>query len=304
MMALVLGASCAMAQPTYDFTELKARHKGENAVIIKNNRHFDIRLKKGQLAIQSESTFGFTVLEDKARISGEHEVSYSPGFYEIKDISAASYVLLENGKYQKQKVNDFQDYSDYSGSFFYDDSRHKKFYFSGLKGGTYAEESHTYNYLRPQFLGGHYFQPGYWACEESVLTVSVDEGIEIAYSLFGNSENVQYSTSSEKGKTIHRWELKNAPARKLYSDAVSSRHYTPHVYIRVKSYTQNGQKVPVLRDLNDLYRFNYDFIKDVNTQETSPEIVRVVDSLMMVNDDTDSLIQNIFYWVQNNIKYI
>ncbi|MBI1222954.1 MAG: DUF3857 domain-containing protein [Bacteroidetes bacterium] len=294
----------AQAQPQYDFQSLKAAHEGENAVIVKNDRLMHIGVAKGELSIQSTQTLGFTILEENARISSEHEVSYSPGFYTISDISAASYVLQSNGKYKKIKVKNFEDYSDYSGYVFYDDTRHKKFYFPSLKAGTYAEETHTYDYARPQFLGGHYFQPGSWAVLDSKLTVEVEDGVEIAWSQFGDKSLVNFTQTTEKGKTIYQWELKDAPARKYFNDAPNSRYYIPHIYIRIKSYSVKGQSIPVLGDLNDLYRFNYSFIKDVNDHAPSADIQNVVDSLKRVNSNTDSMIQNIFYWVQSNIKYI
>src|SRR5687768_16241982 len=93
------------AQPIYDFDALKKDHPGEHAVIIKNNCSYDIGVKKGQLSIQSTKVVGFTVLEDKARISTEYEVNYSPGFYEIESIEAASYVRGQDNKYTKNKVS-------------------------------------------------------------------------------------------------------------------------------------------------------------------------------------------------------
>lgn len=301
--ALCLG-SLAIAQPQYDFKTLKAEHQGENALIVKNNRQMAIEVKKGKLSIQSTETLGFTVLEEKARVSNEYQVSYAPGFYEIEDLEAASYALQSNGKYKKHKVKEFEDYSDYSGYVFYDDTRHKKFYFPVITEGTYAEVTHTYNYLRPQFLGGHYFQPGSWATLESSFTVEVSDDVEIAWSQFGDKSLVSYSTSKEKGKTIHRWELKNAPAKKYFQDAPAARYYVPHIYVRVSSYKVDGKTIPVLGNMQDLYRFNYSFIEQVNQDSPSSGIKEVVDSLKNINSNTDTLIQNIFYWVQSNIKYI
>lgn len=292
------------AQPIYDFDALKKDHPGEHAVIIKNNCSYDIGLKKGQLAIQSTKVLGFTVLEDKARISSEYEVNYSPGFYEIESIEAATYVRGQDNKYTKNKVSKFEDYSDYTGYVFYDDTRHRKFYFPGLKEGTYAEVSYTYQYLRPQFLGGHFFQPGSWATLESSLVVNVDEGVEIDFSLFGDTSGVVYTQTTLKGKTTHTWTRDQSRARKYFDDAPSSLYYAPHVYIRVRSYTYKGKTERVLGDVKDLYRFNYSFLNEVNTDPPSRGIVHVVDSLKLVNPNVDTLIQNIFYWVQNNIKYI
>lgn len=292
------------AQPNYDFQQLKADHHGENAVIIKNNRSYEIGLKKGELAITSTSVLGFTILEDKARISSEHEVSYAPGFYEIDDLEASSYVLQSGNKYKRIKVKNFDDYSDYSGSVFYDDTRHRKFYFPNLKEGTYAEVSHTYTYLRPQFLGGYFFQPGSWSTVESNLTVVVEEGIDIAFSVFGDTSGIAFTQSTEGGKTTYVWSKKNSPSTKYFYDAPPSRYYVPHIFVRVNSYTYKGKTTQVLENTTDLYHFNHDFLKEVNKVEPSAGIKHVVDSLKAINPTTDTLIQNIFYWVQNNIKYI
>ncbi|MHB1276813.1 MAG: DUF3857 domain-containing protein [Bacteroidia bacterium] len=300
----LMAVHCLRAQPLYNFDDLKKNHAGEHAVIIKNNCSYDIGIKKGQLSIQSTKVLGFTVLEDKARISSEYDVSYSPGFYELESIEAATYVRGQDNKYTKNKVSKFEDYSDYTGYVFYDDTRHRKFYFPGLKEGTYAEVSYTYQYLRPQFLGGHFFQPGSWATLESSLVVNVDEGVEIDFSLFGDTSGVIYSQTTLKGKTTHTWSRDQSRARKYFDDAPSSLYYAPHVYIRVRSYTYKGKTERVLGDVKDLYRFNYSFLNEVNAAPPSSGIVHVVDSLKQVNPNVDSLIQNIFYWVQNNIKYI
>ncbi len=296
--------SLAIAQPQYDFAELQKEHQGENAVIIKNNTTYEIGLKKGKPAITSTRVFSYTILQDRTRMGGTYEVNYVPGFYEIKDIKAASYSPEEDGKYDRHKVKDFEDYSDLSGYIFYDDSRHRRFYFPKMGKGSYAEVEYTYEYLKPQFLGAHFFQPSSLAVKESVLTIVVDKDIEVEFSSFGDSSGITYTRTESRKEVIHTWTKNNAPAQKYFSDAPPARYWDPHIYVRVKSYTHKGKTRSMLGNVNDLYAFNYDFIKDVNTDPVSPDIQEVVDSLKKVNDNPDSLIRNIFYWVQDNIKYI
>lgn len=293
-----------MAQPAYDFKELQARYKGENAVIIKNNKVYHIGLKKGKPHVTSTTDFAYTILQEKFRGGNQYEVTYAPGFFEIADLKAASYVLQEDGKYKKQVVKNFEDYSDLSGYIFSDDTKHRRFYFSGIQLATFAEVQYTYEYIMPQFLGAHFFQSGSLATLESEFKVIVDEGIEVDFSIFGDTSGIRYSKTTAKGKTIYTWNRDPAPSEKYFWDAPSGRYYDPHIFVRVKSYTHKGKVVPVLGDVNDLYRFNYSFIEEVNTQPPSDGIIHVVDSLKAINSNTDTLIRNIFYWVQNNIRYI
>jgi hypothetical protein len=71
----------------------------------------------------------------------------------------------------------------------------------------------------------------------------------------------------------------------------------------VRSYTTKKGTVRILSDLNDLHQWYSTFIKTLNTTP-SPELAAVVDDLRKKSNNEMEIVKNVFYWVQDNIKYI
>jgi len=76
----------------------------------------------------------------------------------------------------------------------------------------------------------------------------------------------------------------------------------PHILFLSKSYTENEETISLFKDTGDLYNWYNGLIKsvDVDTSVFSDK----VDELIADADTDEEKIKNIYYWVQDNIRYI
>lgn len=101
---------------------------------------------------------------------------------------------------------------------------------------------------------------------------------------------------------IHTYTLKYAPA--MYKDNASPgpTYIYPHVLILPKSYTLNGNTVNIFKETQDLYNWYKSLVNSLEN-DVSPIKDKVVELTENATSDEEK-IKNIYYWVQDNIRYI
>jgi hypothetical protein len=93
------------------------------------------------------------------------------------------------------------------------------------------------------------------------------------------------------------------PALKNEDDSPSYRYYAPHVVAYVKSYQGTKGKINVLSGIDDLYQWYQGHTRDIN-KESSVELREVVEEIRKNAASELDVVKNVFYWVQDNIRYI
>lgn len=76
----------------------------------------------------------------------------------------------------------------------------------------------------------------------------------------------------------------------------------PHVLILPKTYTDNEEKKTFFNSVDALYAWYYQLILEVDNQPK--KLQEMVDKLTSMASSEEEKIKNIFYWVQDNIRYI
>ena len=261
----------------------------------------DINLKKDKINI-SENQFTETLyLDESASYDSEASISFS-SFFEIKNITAKSYIY-NGAKYIPKKVTDFTIGDNLSGVF-HDDQKTIKFIYPNLaKGGKSSLEFTTYiknpRFLKTIYLGST--DP----IKHKKVTITVDNNIQLKFKYFNaDSIDYHYTKTQKGGKTIHSWELKDIPPFE-YTKYSSYRKKVPHVIPMITEYkTKSGETKKLLNNVEGLYKWYYSLVKDINRETNDEELIHLVDSL--TKDATNDLekVKNIYYWVQQNVKYI
>ncbi|WP_033958002.1 transglutaminase-like domain-containing protein [Psychroserpens jangbogonensis] len=101
---------------------------------------------------------------------------------------------------------------------------------------------------------------------------------------------------------IHTYTLKDAPGMYKDESAPGPTYIYPHVLILPKSYTYNGTSNNIFKETQDLYNW---YKSLVNSLEN--DIAPIKDKVKELTENTTSdeeKIKNIYYWVQDNIRYI
>ena len=109
-------------------------------------------------------------------------------------------------------------------------------------------------------------------------------------------------SSSKSNSKIHTFTLKDIPARYKDKSAPGPTYIYPHILILSKSYTKNGNKITLFNETKDLYNWYKSLTNELKNENV--DFKNKVDELTKNAKDDQEKINNIFYWVQDNIRYI
>ncbi len=281
---------------------LKSLFPNEKAVLLEQKEHITIDVVDASLDIRSRHYYDKMMLEAGAQAYANHSIHFSPTFNEITDIDA-SLLVKSKKKFKKQRVDNIEKKSNYSGSIFYDDSKYYEIKYPNVIQGNRAVLNYTESIKDPHFLGAFYFS-SYMPVVNSEIVVECSKGVKLNHKVFnGDHIKIETSKKEEGDKIIYTWKVKNVPAFQTAAGAPSISYYEPHIAVYIDHYRVNDETVDVLSGVSSLYNWYADFVKDVNTSE-NPVLKAIVDSLISPQDGRMDKVKKIFYWVQDNIKYV
>jgi hypothetical protein len=139
----------------------------------------------------------------------------------------------------------------------------------------------------------------------SELKISFPKDMNIKYVIRGNGkERVTFKEETKRGEKIYTFTASDMEAERAYGDAPSHSWYSLHVIFYIENYkNEKGELVRYLGNIDDLYKLNYSFIKDLN-KETKPVLRELVDSLTRNVSSPEQKARNIYRWVQESVKYV
>ena len=298
----MLIATSLQAQFSDEYYAFKKKYPNDHSINLNERVTIDIKLTNGQIAINESVLEERMYLSKLANFGAKQEINFS-SFSTIADLKAASYVY-DGKKYIKNQVSDFIE-SDAQSQSFYDDTKRISFLYKGLSEGVKTKRSYSRKLKNPRFITSHFFgnlEP----IVNNEFTIVVDNTIDIKFKKFGfeNVEDVNYSVKKSKKRTIHTWKRKNAEKIDLEMNAPNFRKRLPTIVPVINSYTYNGEKVEVSGSVENLYNWYYSLIENVNVDEVDSELEKLVSELIKDKQTEIEKVKAIYYWVQENIKYI
>ena len=167
--------------------------------------------------------------------------------------------------------------------------------------GEYVHFQSTKHYKDPKYLTHIYFHEDLPNRKKEIkFTIPKWADIELKEI---NFEGFAIEKKVEQGEAItYTYTIENLASFPTDAGAPGHLLYLPHILVLTKSYTQNGQKVNVLSSVDDLYGW-YASLTRVLPKDYSSMQQKVTE---ITSDLTgrEEKIKAIFYWVQDNIKYI
>jgi hypothetical protein len=299
---LVVAPFILEAQPDVDFQRYSKKYPDSRGAMLDNNRSAKLTVKNNKLQIEITETKSYFITTDKPNYFSEGTIYFSET---MKINSFEAYSLIPEGKkYKKVKVEKFQDSFDSDDNIFYDESKKRTFLFPSLVQGAKVFQEHSILIDEPRYFGKFFFE-SFLPVENSVFEMIVPNGVEFtAYKLGNRTENIQYTQQKDGKNTIHRWVMTDLKPLVSQENAMPMGYYSPHLVIVINRYKDNdGKIVEVTPDLQSLYKWYVSLIAKVDLS-ISPEIKQITDSITKdIHSDFDKL-KSIYYWVQDNIKYI
>lgn len=287
----------AIAQTT---EEIKKRYPDEQAVLLNASAHYTMQLKEGAPYIESREKQQLLYLSSNAAAyMSRYGFSHS-NFHELREYEAYTRTPAD----KKIKVTGFKTGNHTSGSVFYDDVKETLFDFPSISAGATGNLEVQLVHKKPFLLSPYYFTRVIPVVRNE-LKLSYPKSISVKYLLQGLDTSLIKVTREEKRDNVTlTFETNYLEAEKRYPDAPDNSWYSPHVIFYIDSYIDDqGKKITYLSTLDDLYKLYRSFIAGIN-QATGPELKHLADSLTQYCTTDKEKAQQIYSWVQNNIKYV
>lgn len=289
------------SQDTAEFLKLRKTYPDAQVLRLNNETTVTLKINNGNIDITQETLEENIYMDESATMGSKRSLNFS-SFFELEKIEATTFIPQGN-KYREKKVTNFVE-KDEMGESFYDDTRSVNFIYPDLqKGGKtrlkYVEKIKNPRFLSPFYLGDFY------PVVNNKLTIIADKDINFSFRKF-NTEglDLKFSESKKGNNKIYTWEVLDVKEYKREGNAPTYKKVIPHIIPVITSYQVNGSKIDILNGVGDLFRWYNSLVSDLNNEAPTPELVNLVKELTANKDTELEKVKAIYYWTQQNIKYI
>ena len=189
-----------------------------------------------------------------------------------------------------------------SDDIFYDDSRVKFFNIVIPKMGMGAMVEVEKKILDAKYVTRVLFHSSYPTAEK-IIRLKVPASIELDIREINFSGyKVSKSTDSEGKKTVYTFIMRDLPPLSNEDNALPIGYTFPHIIVLVKSFDAAGKKQKGFQSVSDLYDW-YKYLYAKCNNQTSTIKAKADELVRGKSNDLDKA-RSIFYWVQDNIRYI
>ncbi|MEI9918652.1 MAG: transglutaminase-like domain-containing protein [Bacteroidota bacterium] len=299
MMAVSVGVANGQGSDIYK--SLNQKFPGEPAVYVERSEVLNLVLDGDSIKAWADLTQDMLHLKDQTEMYSDKKI-YGSSFTEIADIKAKT-LVWDRSRYKEMSVTSFKKNDSHSEGIFYDDSYYYSFDFPSVASQSRTLLQYRENIKDIKFISGYLMQSNL-PHALSQYTIKASKGIELSYKVLNDRENKITFQKTEKGGFVYyQWTAKDLPAIEFESNAPALTYFAPYVECHVKSYTTKKGTTRVLSDLTDLHKWYSGFIKSLNSTP-SPELEGVVKDIKANSKTEMDIVKGVFYWVQDNIKYI
>lgn len=288
----------AFSQKTSEYltmaSDLKKKFsKDEIAAIENTDSHEYFVEASGALMVRQKSEANFIALKSNA--------SLLLRTFSNNHVKTESY-SLKNEKGRAQLHDKFCG-SSVSDDIFYTDGQVCVYRSTISQVGQVVAYESTTLYNDPKYLTQVFFTEEYPSKKREIsFIIPTNVEIELVEMNFAGY-SIQKSNSKTNKGTLYTFILENSEAMPKESNQPGHLHFLPHILVLCKSYTTSkGEKVAILSSTADLYKWyaSLTALLDTNYQT----ITSTVQELMKDKKSDEEKIRAIYYWVQDNIKYI
>lgn len=299
LLTLTLGIIllCTSAQKRYTDTEkakqLKSIYKDSEVVASKSYSQYLFEIDKDKLVVSQKDQTDLIALQ--SNIKYYKNIYYNDN---IELINGSARYTSGKGILKTNKV--FGNYE--VGGVFYSDAKVGHYAFDMLYEATEITFRSHLKYTDPKYLTKVFFQDNE-PIHKRDISFTVPQGIEIEL-IEKNFEgyNITRTQKQEEGNTVYHYTCEKLKELKEEKNSPGILHYAPHIIVTTKNYEVNGNRNSVISNVDDLYNWYSSLAKQV---KTDPSVFSNQVKTLIANAKTDEeKIKNIYYWVQENIKYI
>jgi len=303
LLMLVAGSSLVKAQPVFNFQELQGLYPGKDIVILNQKEHLIIKKNGAGLKISTDKSSEILYLSEKASHLLEKSIFYFDHFSDVRDIEANSWIPEPGGKKLKKiSVSEINTRKVVMDNVFYDDVQEKYFTYSSLRKGAVTTLSYSEDIFDPHFLSAFYFGT-YAPLENAEFRVTMPDDVRMKFVVRDPSKLITQREERSKNTITYIFTCGRSGGFPIEDDAPAGSYFLPHVIAYIDSYPVDGKDKKILPDVDALYGWYRELMgqmKNIN----SAELKALSDSLTHNAATIEEKIKNVFYYVQEEIKYI
>ncbi len=294
----------AGAQTAEILSQYKSQYSGQHIVQKLHQETVKIEMVKSVPVVTSYYSDQHLILTGNGiNMLAEDDIEFS-SFEKIANIDAYSLAPKEKGSKKIEATNFKTKDAETSGGVFHDGSKETSFMFPALAEGSLRVLNYECEMGEYRFPMGFSFA-NYIPIEKSVFQIEHDTSVHLIFKTYNfEGNNIQFEEKIVKGKKILTWTCLDPKPLKFESNAPNSRYYAPLVYAQIAYYNTKAGLVNAVGTLNDLHEWYKDNVKEVLQEEPSEEIKTLTSELVAGKTDELEKVKAIYYWVQDNIKYI
>jgi transglutaminase-like putative cysteine protease len=300
-----LGALAAKAQNVADEDQrmalmLRKKFKEDSYAAVTMVQHYTFEKGKNEfkqpvVTVKEEGSVEFIALKDIALFQ----------YYKFHNRFIKLNSFYRYDKFQRKYVQTGKkgfDRSVTDDNIFFDDSRMQLYTFRFLEKGKMARLTWENEFTDGKYLTRNFFTD-YFPVVEKLIEFEVPAWLEIAFieKNFGKYKIDKSQRSSGKNM-IYTFRVKDVPAIKVETSDLGSAYTEPHIIIQIKSFEDNGQKTDLFKTTKDLYNWYSHLYRQAGNDVTS--LKSQVSTLIAGKKTDEDKIRAIYYWVQDNIRYI
>jgi transglutaminase-like putative cysteine protease len=254
------------------------------------------RSNEGTSKVNAQEQVNYEVISLKPHNRFSNAVFYN-------NESSVEELYGHKGKNQTSVYIDPGDHAYQSGEFFHSDERVKRYSYTLNSSGQKVSFSYTKNYFDIKYFTAIYFHE-YFPVENKTVTLEIPNWLQLEVKEMNfEGYDIQKTIVSKGSKTtIVTYTVKNLIGRKNQKHTPGPSHILPHLLIIPKSYSVRKHNEKLLESADDLYNWYHSLVLDVHND---PSVFkRTVDKLIAGKTTDEEKIRSVFYWVQDNIRYI
>lgn len=209
-------------------------------------------------------------------------------------------------KYKTNKTANFyvKDEAYKSKDLFHNDARVKYSTLDFPVQGYRYNTSITKSYKDIKYFTKLYFNDQY-PIEKKTITVEIPNWLDVELkelNFEGYTIKKSVKNNEKNNAKIYTYSIEDLPAMFNANNAPGPTYIYPHILILAKSYTQNEKTEPLFNSTKDLYTWYKSLVNSLKNDNTAFK-AKVAELIKDAKTDEEK-IKNIYYWVQDNIRYI
>ncbi|WP_378175912.1 transglutaminase domain-containing protein [Aquimarina sp. SS2-1] len=159
-------------------------------------------------------------------------------------------------------------------------------------------------YKDVKYFVNTYFD-SYFPIIKKTITINIPNWLDIEIKEMNmDGVDIKREKKQIKGKnyTQYIYTIENLEALTKENNSMGPTHYRPHLLFLAKSHTKNDVKKVLLNNTKDLYNWYHSLVMQLN-DDIEPLKEKTLSIIENCNTDIEK-IKAIYYWVQDNIRYI